>query len=90
VTLFLTHFLVKHTFFVAQTRPSRVIDLNGAILAPGLLDIQINGAFGFDFSIYNENRGIPSTPEEEICADRDYLDSLVKVADRIIETGVTG
>ncbi|ELU40955.1 n-acetylglucosamine-6-phosphate deacetylase [Rhizoctonia solani AG-1 IA] len=55
----------QHTFFAARTRPSRVIDLHGAILAPGLLDIQINGAFGFDFSIYNNNEGIPDTPEEE-------------------------
>ncbi|KAF8756718.1 Amidohydrolase family [Rhizoctonia solani] len=80
----------QHTFFAARTRPSRVVDLHGAILAPGLLDIQINGAFGFDFSIYNNNEGIPDTPEEESRADKDYLDSLVRVADRITETGVTG
>ncbi|KAJ1305852.1 hypothetical protein OPQ81_010577 [Rhizoctonia solani] len=80
----------QHTFFARRIRPSRVIDLNGAILAPGLLDIQINGAFGFDFSIYNGNEGIPIDPIEETRADRDYVDGLVRVADHIVETGVTG
>ncbi|CAE6521196.1 unnamed protein product [Rhizoctonia solani] len=80
----------QRTFFALRTRPSHVIDLNGAILAPGLLDIQINGAFGFDFSIYNNNEGIPVNPADESRADADYLDGLVRVADHIVETGVTG
>ena len=83
-------FLVQQTFFARRTRPSRVIDLNGAILAPGLLDIQINGAFGFDFSIYNNNEGIPIDSSEETRADKAYIDGLVRVADHIVETGVTG
>ncbi|KAB5591820.1 N-acetylglucosamine-6-phosphate deacetylase [Ceratobasidium theobromae] len=80
----------QHTFFATRTRPSRIIDLNGAVLAPGLLDIQINGAFGVDFSIYNDNKGVPPEPAQELGADRDYVDSLIRVADRIVETGVTG
>ncbi|CAE6470179.1 unnamed protein product [Rhizoctonia solani] len=80
----------QQTFFALRTRPSRVIDLNGRILAPGLLDIQINGAFGFDFSIYNNNEGIPINSAEESRADGDYVDGLVRVADHIVETGVTG
>lgn len=81
---------IKHTFFTARTRPSRTIDLEGAILAPGLLDIQINGAFGVDFSIYNDNKGIPSDFAEEAIADEGYVASLVRVAMSIVETGVTG
>ncbi|QRV83840.1 carbohydrate esterase family 9 protein [Ceratobasidium sp. AG-Ba] len=80
----------QHTFFARRTRPSRIVDLNGAVLAPGLLDIQINGAFGVDFSIYNDNKGIPTDSEEEIAADRQYVESLVKVANNIVQTGVTG
>ncbi|CAE6494007.1 unnamed protein product [Rhizoctonia solani] len=80
----------QRTFFALRTRPSRVINLNGGILAPGLLDIQINGAFGFDFSIYNNNEGIPINLAEETRADKDYVDGLVRVADHIVETGVTG
>ncbi|KAG8714303.1 hypothetical protein FRC11_008982 [Ceratobasidium sp. 423] len=80
----------QQTFYAIRTRPSCIINLNGAILAPGLLDIQINGAFGFDFSIYNNNEGIPINPAEETQADRDYVDGLVRVADHIVETGVTG
>lgn len=80
----------QHTFFTARTRPSRTIDLEGAILAPGLLDIQINGAFGVDFSIYNDNKGIPSDSAEEAIADEGYVASLVRVAMSIVETGVTG
>jgi len=80
----------QHTFFTSCTRPSRTIDLEGAILAPGLLDIQINGAFGVDFSIYNDDKGIPTNPAEESKADEGYVASLIRVATNIVETGVTG
>ena len=46
------------------------------LFSPGLLDIQINGAYGFDFSIYKD--------------DASYVDGLKMVAERIVETGVTG
>lgn len=80
----------QHTFFTSRIRPSRTIDLEGAVLAPGLLDIQINGAFGFDFSIYNDNKGVPPDSSDEIKADQDYTNSLIRVAEHIVETGVTG
>ena len=45
-------------------------------LSPGFLDIQINGAYGFDFSVYEGD-------------DEAYLSGLKTVAEKIVETGVT-
>lgn len=53
-----------------------MIDLGGNILSPGLLDIQLNGAYGFDFSVYNGDEVV-------------YRDGLDMIARRIVETGVT-
>ena len=37
--------------FYEQRQPAdSVVDCHGMILAPGFIDMQINGAFGFDFS----------------------------------------
>lgn len=44
--------------------------------SPGFLDIQINGAYGFDFSVYEKN-------------DESYRQGLQMVAEKIVETGVT-
>ena len=44
--------------------------------SPGFLDIQLNGAYNFDFSLYEGN--------EEV-----YRQGLEMVAERIMETGVT-
>jgi len=44
--------------------------------SPGFLDIQINGAYGFDFSIHEGD-------------DEAYRQGLQMVAERIVETGVT-
>ncbi|KAJ6491837.1 carbohydrate esterase family 9 protein [Mycena vitilis] len=64
------------SFFEKRERPDRIIDLGGNILSPGLIDIQINGAYGFDFSVYDGD-------------DKAYKDGMKLVAEKIVETGVT-
>jgi N-acetylglucosamine-6-phosphate deacetylase len=50
--------------------------MGGNIVSPGFIDTQINGAYGFDFSVYD--------------GDSDaYRRGLNTVAERIVETGVT-
>ena len=46
------------------------------IHSPGLIDIQINGAYDFDFSVYGGE-------------DEKYRAGLDMIARRIVETGVT-
>eukprot|EP00035_Acanthoeca_spectabilis_P036217 m.38384 g.38384 ORF g.38384 m.38384 type:complete len:205 (-) comp7823_c0_seq1:882-1496(-) len=38
-------------FYANQEKATRVVDCKGHILAPGFIDIQLNGGFGVDFSI---------------------------------------
>ncbi|CCM05876.1 uncharacterized protein FIBRA_08113 [Fibroporia radiculosa] len=66
----------QRTFFLRKERPDRVIDLKGNVLSPGFMDIQINGAYGFDFSVYDGD-------------DEAYRQGLKTIAERIVETGVT-
>lgn len=56
--------------------PDRVIDLGNRIVSPGLIDVQLNGAFGVNFSEVPEN--IASFPI-----------SLNKVNKSLVKTGVT-
>jgi N-acetylglucosamine-6-phosphate deacetylase len=59
-----------------KQRPDRVINMGGNIVSPGFIDTQINGAYGFDFSVYD--------------GDSDaYRRGLNTVAEKIVETGVT-
>lgn len=64
------------TFFTRRGAPSEVRDCGGRILAPGFLDVQLNGAFGFDFSVPAEH------------AD-DYAKGLREVNRQLVRTGVT-
>ncbi|KAG6850851.1 hypothetical protein H0H93_007469 [Arthromyces matolae] len=63
------------TFYSRRERPARIVDLHGNILSPGFIDIQLNGAYNFDFSVYE--------------SDELYREGMKLVAERIIETGVT-
>uniref|UniRef100_A0A8H7Y4Z6 Amidohydrolase-related domain-containing protein n=1 Tax=Psilocybe cubensis TaxID=181762 RepID=A0A8H7Y4Z6_PSICU len=66
----------QETFYMRRERPDRIIDVGGNILSPGFLDIQINGAYNFDFSVYEND-------------DEKYRQGMKMIAERIVETGVT-
>jgi len=66
----------QRQFYETRTRPVKKIDLKGNILSPGYLDIQINGAYGFDFSVYDGDR-------------EKYEQGLDRIMERVVETGVT-
>ncbi|KAK5198081.1 N-acetyl-glucosamine-6-phosphate deacetylase [Exophiala xenobiotica] len=53
-----------------------VVDLDGRILAPGLIDVQLNGAFGFNFSVLLDN-------------DLSYVKELNRVNKALVQTGLT-
>lgn len=38
------------SFYDELNLPDQTIDLGGRIIAPGMIDVQLNGAFGFNFS----------------------------------------
>lgn len=63
-------------FFEYGASADRVVDLGGRIVSPGLIDVQLNGGFGFDFSV---------VPEDII----DYAKGLRRVNKSLIRTGVT-
>ncbi|CAO2647749.1 Nn.00g086710.m01.CDS01 [Neocucurbitaria sp. VM-36] len=60
-----------------RTAPDEIVDLGGRILSPGLIDTQLNGAYGFDFSVI---------PEEGTTA---YGKGVLRVNRQLIATGVT-
>lgn len=41
----------QSTFYGSQLVPDQVIDLNGKIVSPGFIDVQLNGGYNFDFSV---------------------------------------
>nr|UEK51553.1 GluNAc-6P deacetylase-like protein [Parasacculina yatsui] len=40
----------EHLFYVRRRRPDFRVDCDGAIVAPGFIDLQVNGGWGVDFS----------------------------------------
>jgi N-acetylglucosamine-6-phosphate deacetylase len=66
----------QDVFYHHRTSPDQVIDLGGRILSPGLIDVQLNGAYGFNFSIDAESSA-------------SYAKELMRVKKNLIKTGVT-
>ena len=67
----------QEVFYDYHVVPDEVIDLKGKILAPGFIDVQLNGAFGFDLS---------TVPQDDIAIYQKGLKTLNK---QLIRTGVT-
>ncbi|KAF1932890.1 carbohydrate esterase family 9 protein [Didymella exigua CBS 183.55] len=63
--------------FEHRTAPDQIVDLGGRILSPGFIDTQLNGAYGFDFSVI---------PDEGAAA---YGKGVLSVNRSLITTGVT-
>lgn len=66
----------QQLFFQEREWPARKVDCGGNIVAPGFIDIQINGAFGADFS---------NDVKDEVTANA----CLEKVGKGILSHGVT-
>lgn len=60
-------------FYDAGAAPVQSIDLGGKILAPGFIECQLNGAYGFDFSVPSEK----------------YAEDFSRVNRKLVSTGVT-
>ncbi|KAL1589357.1 hypothetical protein WHR41_01943 [Cladosporium halotolerans] len=66
----------QEVFYDYHVIPDEVIDLRGKVLSPGFIDVQLNGAFGFDFS---------TVPEDMTT----YHKGLKQLNKQLIQTGVT-
>ena len=68
----------QEAFYSQLCVPDETIDLGGRIISPGFIDVQLNGAFGFDFS------SIPET------GDPNSYGKQFRQANRLlVKTGVT-
>jgi N-acetylglucosamine-6-phosphate deacetylase len=66
----------QEVFYGSHAVPDITIDLGGRIISPGLIDVQLNGAFGFNFS---------SIPDDPLT----YGKTLRQVNKSLVQTGVT-
>lgn len=66
----------QEEFYSRHAVPDVTIDLGGRIISPGLIDVQMNGAFGFDFSLIPEDLS-------------SYGKTLRQVNKWLVETGIT-
>ncbi|KKZ62404.1 N-acetylglucosamine-6-phosphate deacetylase [[Emmonsia] crescens] len=66
----------QQAFYEFQLCPDQTVDLGGRVLAPGFIDVQLNGARGFDFSVPQPTK-------------QDYDAGFRKVNQALVRTGVT-
>lgn len=66
----------QEVFYDYHIVPDEIVDLKGKILSPGFIDVQLNGAFGFDFST------VPNDMQT-------YHKGLKQLNKELIQTGVT-
>lgn len=66
----------QQEFFTNHTEADRTLDLGGRIVCPGFIETQLNGAFGFDFSV------VPEDPAG-------YGNDLARINKLLVQTGVT-
>lgn len=66
----------QSSFYDELLIPNNVIDVGGRIVSPGLIDVQLNGAYGFNFST------MPEEPAE-------YARQVKEVNRQLVRTGVT-
>lgn len=66
----------QEIFYSENAVPDETIDLGGRIIAPGLIDVQMNGAFGFNFST------VPDDP-------MNYGKTFRQMNKLLVTTGVT-
>ena len=66
----------QEAFYDEFVVPDEVVDLGGRILAPGLIECQLNGAFGFNFSTLMDD-------------DSQYSKEMAKLNGQLVQTGVT-
>jgi N-acetylglucosamine-6-phosphate deacetylase len=63
-------------FYDELSVPDEIVDLGGRILAPGMIDCQLNGAFGFSFSTLLDDAS-------------QYEKKLKEINHLLVATGVT-
>lgn len=66
----------QQVFYEHHVVPDEIVDLDGKILCPGFIDVQFNGAFGFDFSTIPEDMST-------------YHKGLNRLNRHLVRTGVT-
>lgn len=64
------------SFYGGRNMPDNTLDLGGRIIAPGLIECQLNGAFGFNFSTLLDDM-------------TEYGKNIQKVNRLMVQTGVT-
>jgi len=65
----------QKVFFDEQRPADQIINLGGKVIAPGFIDVQINGAMGMDFSVFQD--------------DESYAKGVKTVNQALVKYGVT-